>query len=117
MDLVSFPDYDTYLELRISEGSWLRRFTAWLGNNSSQGKQRRLLGELHTRLSASGACTADRTGLRTTYLPTFRLALTKPLVELEKEGIEPVVSLMQVVPRTCSALLQSSYLNKNVPCP
>ena len=34
-------------------------------------------------------------GLRTEYLPMLRQALTKPLVELEKEGIQPVVSLMQ----------------------
>ena len=151
------------------------------GNNSTSGKQRRLLlGELHTRMAACGHCSADRTGatavparacgrlftmapwlysgaqhgnharwhvpachlllgcapsrqllaalspcpwawhtlhsdapnpqnmslfdhqvsacwpgLRTEYLPTLRQALTKPLVELEKEGIQPVVSLMQ----------------------
>ena len=72
------------------------RFSAWFGNNSTSGKQRRLLGELHTRMSACGHFSADRTGLRTEYLPTLRQALTKPLVEQEKEGIPPVVALMQV---------------------
>lgn len=40
----------------------LRRFAAWLGNNSSQGKQRRLLGELHTRMLSSGNIETDRRG-------------------------------------------------------
>lgn len=73
-----------------------RRFTAWLGNNSSSTKQRRLLGELHTRMAASGALETDRTALRTSYLPLLRHALVQPLVREEKEGIEPVIQLMQV---------------------
>jgi len=72
------------------------RFTAWLGQNSSFGKQKRLLGELHTRMSASGKSTVDRTGMRTDYLPTFRKTLTKPLVEREKLGIDDVIYEMQV---------------------
>ena len=36
------------------------RFTAWLGSNSSSGKQRRLLGELHTRMLSSGGIECDR---------------------------------------------------------
>lgn len=36
------------------------RFSAWFGANSSSGKQRRLLGELHTRLAASGNFNSDR---------------------------------------------------------
>ena len=75
-----------------------RRFTAWLGQNSSFGKQKRLLGELHTRMSASGTCSADRTALRTDYLPTLRRTLVKPLRDSEKEGIPPVVAAMQVSP-------------------
>ena len=38
------------------------RFTAWLGSNSSSGKQRRLLGELHTRMLSSGGIECDRWG-------------------------------------------------------
>ena len=36
------------------------RFSAWFGANSSSGKQRRLLGELHTRLAASSNFVSDR---------------------------------------------------------
>jgi Replication factor RFC1 C terminal domain len=36
------------------------RFSAWFGANSSAGKQRRLLGELHTRLAASSNFVSDR---------------------------------------------------------
>ena len=72
------------------------RFTAWLGQNSSQGKQKRLLGELHTRMTSSGHLSADRVGLRTSYLPTLRYVLTKPLATLDKEGIPQVIDTMSV---------------------
>lgn len=36
------------------------RFSTWLGQNSSSGKQRRLLGELHTRMLSSGNVETDR---------------------------------------------------------
>ena len=36
------------------------RFTAWLGSNSSAGKGRRQLGELHTRMLSSGHVECDR---------------------------------------------------------
>ncbi|EIE19443.1 RFC1-domain-containing protein, partial [Coccomyxa subellipsoidea C-169] len=71
------------------------RFTAWLGNNSSTGKQRRLMGELHTRMTSSGHVASDRTGLRTAYLPTLRYALSKPLASEDKEGIPVVINTMQ----------------------
>ena len=72
------------------------RFTAWLGQNSSYGKQKRLLGEIHTRMCASGQSTVDRTGARMDYLPVFRKTLVQPLVQSEKEGIEQVIEQMQV---------------------
>ena len=71
------------------------RFTAWLGQNSSQGKQRRLLGELHTRMLSSGAVHADRGALRQAYLPVLRQALTAPMVAAEKDGIPAVIETMQ----------------------
>ncbi|DBB08930.1 TPA: hypothetical protein ACH3X3_007571 [Trebouxia sp. C0006] len=70
------------------------RFTAWMGSNSSSGKQRRLLGELHTRMLSSGNMHSDRTSLRLFYLPTLRQTLTAPLALQEKEGIEPVIEQM-----------------------
>ncbi len=36
------------------------RFSAWFGANSTSGKQRRLLGELHTRMIASSNFQSDR---------------------------------------------------------
>jgi replication factor C subunit 1 len=74
---------------------WLHRFTAWLGNNSSAGKQRRMLGEMHTRMMSSGHVASDRTGLRTSYLPALRYVLSKPLATEEKEGIPVVINTMQ----------------------
>ena len=65
-----------------------------MGSNSSSGKQRRLLGELHTRMLSSGNMHSDRTSLRLFYLPTLRQTLTAPLALQEKEGIEPVIEQM-----------------------
>ncbi|KAL3132947.1 hypothetical protein ABBQ38_006860 [Trebouxia sp. C0009 RCD-2024] len=70
------------------------RFTAWMGSNSSQGKQRRMLGELHTRMLSSGNMHSDRTSLRLQYIPTLRQTLTAPLALLEKEGIQPIMDQM-----------------------
>ena len=67
------------------------RFPVWLGQNSSAGKQRRLLGELHTRMASSGAFQGDRSALRLSYLPVLRRTLLAPLAEHGKEGIEAVV--------------------------
>jgi replication factor C subunit 1 len=70
------------------------RFTAWMGNNSSQGKQRRLSAELNTKLLAAGVV-CDRRNLRLQYMPAFRLALTSPLAKNGSDGIDDVISLMQ----------------------
>lgn len=71
------------------------RFTAWLGQNSSFGKQKRLLGELHTRMLSSGGIECDRSGLRLSYLPVLRSTLTQPLASQGKGGIEAVLQLMR----------------------
>ena len=72
------------------------RFTAWLGQFSSGNKQRRLLGELHTRILSSGSTTADRTSLRLSYLPVLRMVLVQPLASAQgKENIPNVLSKMQ----------------------
>ena len=55
------------------------------------------MGELHTRMTASGNTAADRTGLRTDYLPALRKSLVKPMVDKEKEGIMAVIYEMQVI--------------------
>jgi len=61
------------------------RFSAWLGQNSSQGKQRRLLAELGARLASSEAgrgVAADRAALRCDYVPALGKTLTRPLAAL-----------------------------------
>ena len=70
------------------------RFTAWLGNNSASTKQRRVVGELTTKLLAAGVV-CDRANLRLQYLPALRSALTHPLVADGADGIDAVVQLMQ----------------------
>jgi replication factor C subunit 1 len=70
------------------------RFSAWLGRNSSTGKQRRLLGELHARMLSSGKITCDRFALRLSHISLLRDALTRPLLK-GKDGIDSTISLMQ----------------------
>lgn len=84
------------------------------GKNSSAGKQRRLLGELHSHAQVSGSCSANRcavftsvarssplfrSSVREEYMPAMRLALTAPMWSVanggsEKEGILRVMELM-----------------------
>lgn len=70
------------------------RFSAWFGANSSSGKQRRLLGELHTRLAASGNFHSDRSTLRLQYASAWRRTLVKPLLDRQEEGIPDVIQDM-----------------------
>lgn len=70
------------------------RFSAWLGQNSSGNKQKRLLGELHTRMLSSSNLECDRTALRVGYLPILRNTLPAPLVSQGKDGIAAVLNLM-----------------------
>ena len=68
------------------------RFTAWLGQNSSQGKQRRLLAELGARLASSEGghgVAADRAALRCDYAPALCRLLTRPLAALGSGGAPP----------------------------
>lgn len=71
------------------------RFTAWLGTFSSSNKQKRIAGELTTKLQAAGVV-CDRRDLRLQYLPTLRATLTDPLVREGADGIDTVLGLMQM---------------------
>lgn len=71
------------------------RFTAWLGNFSSSNKQKRIAGELTTKMQAAGVV-CDRRDLRLQYLPTLRSTLTDPLVRHGADGIEAVLAIMQM---------------------
>lgn len=70
------------------------RFSAWLGQNSSYGKQKRILGEVHTNFISSGAFVVDRLALRLEYFHVLRKALTQPLLAYGKSGISSLISFM-----------------------
>lgn len=70
------------------------RFSAWLGQNSSNNKCKRLLGELHTDMISSGNFHADRTSLRLDYCGVLKTAIIQPLVKKEKEGVGEAIALM-----------------------
>ena len=72
----------------------MARFSAWLGNTSSTGKQTRVLSEVHSHVQCSQHCQADRLSLLMEYLSLFRRKLTGPLIREGKEGIAEVVQLM-----------------------
>lgn len=100
------PDCSQTVARRCETGgpqlSLFCRFPVWLGQNSSAGKQRRLLGELHTRMASSGAFQGDRSALRLSYLPVLQRTLLAPLAEHGKEGIEAVVEEVSSVAVFCS---------------
>jgi replication factor C subunit 1 len=70
------------------------RFTSWMGQNSSQGKQKRYLLDLHSRMMASENFSAARHSLRLEYLPVLR-NLVKPMADAGSDGIETVLHDMR----------------------
>ncbi|KAJ3189430.1 hypothetical protein HDU85_003060 [Gaertneriomyces sp. JEL0708] len=70
-------------------------FPAWLGMNSKQGKNGRLLKEMQMHVKGSTAavgCTLPE--LRLSYLPTICERLSGPLATTGSNGIEEVIQLM-----------------------
>lgn len=67
-------------------------FTAWMGNNSKQGKLMRFVKEIqgHMRLRTS----ADRHEIRQTYMPLLFDKLIKKLQEEGKESVPEIIELM-----------------------
>eukprot|EP00898_Chlorokybus_atmophyticus_P003310 jgi/Chlat1/3980/Chrsp26S04217 len=74
------------------------RFSAWLGKNSSEGKNKRLLQELCTHLLISGNFHTGRSGCRLDYMPVLREALTKPLRE---DGLSAVTTVVDTMNEYC----------------
>ncbi|GAO47964.1 DNA replication factor C, large subunit [Saitoella complicata NRRL Y-17804] len=74
-------------------------FTAWLGNNSKQGKLQRYLRDIqaHMRLRTSG----DRNEIRQSYLPVLFDRLP---VQLAKNGVDAIGDVIQ--------LMDEYFLNK-----
>ncbi|KAG2439222.1 hypothetical protein HXX76_004584 [Chlamydomonas incerta] len=70
------------------------RFSAWFGNNSTSGKQRRLLGELATSMTASGLVAAGRSGVRLEYASALRQLLARPLQQQQEAAVPRVVAEM-----------------------
>ena len=75
------------------------RFPGWLGKNSTHGKNKRLLMELHSHCVAGGEFKADAASLRGEYVPLLKSLITKPLKSVsaggkEKEGIPEVMARM-----------------------
>lgn len=81
------------------------RFPAWLGNNSTAGKQRRLLVELAATMAASdggaggmGGVGGARAAVRLDYLPALRALLPLPLKDESGAlgGAEATIEMMRV---------------------
>ncbi|XP_048441954.1 replication factor C subunit 1 isoform X2 [Pyrus x bretschneideri] len=71
------------------------RFGGWLGKNSTLGKNRRLLEDLHVHLLASRESSSGRETVRVEYLSLLLKRLTTPLRELPKdEAVQEVVEFM-----------------------
>ncbi|GLT93388.1 hypothetical protein SLE2022_111840 [Rubroshorea leprosula] len=71
------------------------RFSAWLGKNSSMGKNFRLLEDLHVHLLASRESSSGRGTLRLEHLTLLMKRLTDPLRHLPKdEAVKQVVEFM-----------------------
>ncbi|KAM2279650.1 hypothetical protein ACFX1S_040464 [Malus domestica] len=71
------------------------RFGGWLGKNSTLGKNRRLLEDLHVHLLASRESSSGRETVRVEYLSLLLKRLTVPLRELPKdEAVQEVVEFM-----------------------
>ncbi|KAF3455192.1 hypothetical protein FNV43_RR05640 [Rhamnella rubrinervis] len=71
------------------------RFGGWLGKNSTLGKNRRLLEDLHVHLLASRESNSDRETLRVEYNTLLLKRLTEPLRVLPKdEAVQEVVEFM-----------------------
>jgi len=71
------------------------RFTAWLGNNSSRNKYKRLGREVSLKLRASGLCQCSGEEVATDYVPALRHVVSGPLVEHKKDGIPAAVGALQ----------------------
>ncbi|GAQ91039.1 Putative replication factor C subunit [Klebsormidium nitens] len=71
------------------------RFGGWLGKNSTQGKNRRLLEELRVHVLYSKCAEPTSGTLRLDYLSPLSRRLTEPLRDDGKEGVEEVVELME----------------------
>lgn len=89
-----------FLPLTLTEARFtvqnFPRFTAWLGNYSSGSKQRRLMSDITTNMTASGHISGGRNSVRLDYLPAMKAVLTRPLQLGEDGSVQDIVDVMQV---------------------
>ncbi|KAL9226124.1 hypothetical protein vseg_001973 [Gypsophila vaccaria] len=71
------------------------RFGGWLGKNSTMGKNRRILEDLHVHMLAASGSYVGRGNLRLDFLTLLSKQLTEPLRALPKEeAVKKVVEFM-----------------------
>lgn len=70
------------------------RFTAWLGQNSSQGKQMRILGEVRSHLQSSGLVDVDSRSVRLEYLPFLKERMASLLRQGGKDSLPELFEFM-----------------------
>ncbi|CAD5118848.1 DgyrCDS7526 [Dimorphilus gyrociliatus] len=73
--------------------SGMINFPQWLGRNSTNNKNKRIVSQLtgHMRLNTSG----DRQAINQDYLPVLRKRLTQPLIEKQNEGVKDVLTILE----------------------
>lgn len=73
--------------------SGMINFPQWLGKNSTNNKNKRLIAQLtsHMRLSISG----DRRAVNQDYLPILRKKLTDPLIKSQNDGVKEVLDILE----------------------
>ncbi|PRP78722.1 hypothetical protein PROFUN_13361 [Planoprotostelium fungivorum] len=67
-------------------------FPGWLGKNSTTGKNKRILRDIHEHINMTGTSSKEETLLH--YIPTLKTVLTKPLLDRGAEGAAEVVERM-----------------------
>merc|ERR1712190_600427 len=81
------------LHLQHSEKNF-PRFTQWLGHNSSEAKNRKIIMGLYLRIMQGKNLSIDCSKIRTDYLPVLKIATFKPLFCEGKIEINSSLSLM-----------------------
>merc|ERR1712217_115854 len=81
------------LHLQHSEKNF-PRFTQWLGHNSSETKNKKIIMDLYIRIMQGKNLSIDCSKMRTDYLPVLKIATLKPLMCEGKIEINSSLSLI-----------------------
>ncbi|TPX45812.1 hypothetical protein SeLEV6574_g03630 [Synchytrium endobioticum] len=88
----AMPAFFTHGKPAIHNSWSTYSYPSWLGNNSKQTKNARLLKELQIHMRPR--ISADKQEIRQSYLAALVPKLTHPLVEKQSDGIEEVIQVM-----------------------